>query len=197
MPGERPPKQTHVPLDEQIPPRFLAILQEVGKTTEEHRRERPTIYTPEAQSHFLEMVCLGMPYMRACHTVGWTYSGFKRWKRLWRRKDASADYLDEFFRLIPMAEATSMAMALKIIREGRISWTSAAWFLERKFPKEWLLKSQGQLRQPEQFAKALEPEKPLDQMTDEELAAHRRMIEAADVNAKPAHQHANPKDRNA
>jgi hypothetical protein len=44
---------------------------------------------------------------------------------------------------IRVAEAQCEEGYLKRIREGKPGWQSAAWFLERKWPKRWALKHDG------------------------------------------------------
>jgi transposase len=133
--------------------------------------ELPTALSPEVQQRIVALLAEGNYLSTACGAAGITYHTFRWWQRRWQEGDPDAQRFDEFFRVVDVASKAAESNALGRIRTGEPNWQANAWFLERRFPQRW--------GRQERQALPVKPPKPLDQMTDDELARYREQVEAA------------------
>jgi len=94
---------------------------------------RPTKRTPELVAKLLNYLRQGNNRRTACAAVGISQQTFERWSH------NSVDFVET----IQKAEADAVAESLSRIRLAgeRKVWQADAWFLERKYPQEWGLRS--------------------------------------------------------
>ena len=93
-------------------------------------RGRPTKYTPEIVVKLCKWVQEGNCFKDACAREGIHYDTFNEWRRQY------SDFSDA----IKRAEVICKGNLIQIIlKTGEKSWQAAAWFLERRYPKEFSL----------------------------------------------------------
>jgi transposase len=141
---------------------------------------RPTVFTEETQQRIIEMLCDGMYLSRACIAAGISYQIFCHWRKRWKEDDPAAARFHHFFDAIEQAIAIGEFTALRRLREGPQNWQSLAWFLERRFPQRWGRKDREPVKSPPP------PDKPLEEMTDEELDRYHQQIKDARRNRSRA-----------
>lgn len=81
----------------------------------------------------------GLPYKQAAALAGISYASFNRWRYLGSQEDATPEYR-HFCNQLDAADAKAMEVMIKTIRGAATSqrdWKAAAWFLERRHPREW------------------------------------------------------------
>src|SRR5580658_5839288 len=97
---------------------------------------RPTKLTPDIQEKILTVIKLGAYRTAACDFAGISPETLRNWMR--RGENEGEGPYVEFAAAIKQAEASACLKALGTIRTAMESqWQAAAWFLERKRPKEW------------------------------------------------------------
>lgn len=91
---------------------------------------RPSKYTPELAERLATGLREGLFAEAVCEAEGIDPSTYRRWL---------ADK-PEFRTLIKRAEADQQREALARIRAGGEGWQSSAWFMERRYQREWALR---------------------------------------------------------
>jgi hypothetical protein len=109
---------------------------------------QPTKLTKELQEELCKHLRSGCYQNIACDLVGISEETFRNWRKWGRNGDPR--YKD-FFEAIKKASAHPFDVALSAIF-GAIDkgdWKAAAWFLERRRPKEWALRSGDEMSEEE------------------------------------------------
>jgi transposase len=105
---------------------------------------RPSKLTPEIQEKLLSVIKLGAYRTVACDFAGITPETLRNWIRRGETDGVGPYY--EFTSALKQAEASACLKALGTIRTAmEQSWQAAAWFLERKRPKEWAKRERHEL----------------------------------------------------
>lgn len=105
---------------------------------------RPTKLTPDIQEKILTVIKLGAYRAAACDFAGITAETLRNWIR--RGENEGVGPYWEFAAAIKQAEASACLKALGTIRNAmEQEWQAAAWFLERKRPKEWAKRERHEL----------------------------------------------------
>ncbi|MBN2167605.1 MAG: hypothetical protein JW738_00045 [Actinobacteria bacterium] len=108
---------------------------------------RPKL-TKELQERICQLISAGNYIKTACQASGISEQTYINWKK-WGEKRSAGIYF-EFFEAVKKAEATAIARNIAVIQTAsRDSWQAAAWWLERKYPKEWGRKGQLELQAPD------------------------------------------------
>lgn len=100
---------------------------------------RPSKFTPEIRKALIEAIIAGLTYTHACQIVGIDYVTFT----LWRTKGSKLESADEegyfdFFNALTRAETNASTVMMAHIRKAATDdWRAAAWWLERRYPKEY------------------------------------------------------------
>jgi transposase len=142
--------------------------------------ERPTVLTPEIQQEIVQALADGCYLSVACTAAGITVSGFNHWRLRWEQGDPDAQKFSDFFVAVKMASGVAERNALARLKQGPQNWQSLAWFLERRFPQRWGRKDREPVKSPPP------PDKPLEEMTDEELDRYHQQIKDARRNRSRA-----------
>jgi len=104
--------------------------------TNETPTGRPAKFTAEVQERLLTVIRLGAYRNAACDFAGIAPETLRIWLR--RGEAEAAGPYREFYKALKEAEAAACIKALGTIRIAmEQNWQAAAWFLERKRPKEW------------------------------------------------------------
>jgi len=107
--------------------------------------------TKELQDQICRLISAGNYIKTACQASGISEQTFNNWKN-WGEKQSKGVYF-EFLESVKKAEATAIAKNVTVIQLAtRESWQAAAWWLERKYPKDW-----GRKEHPEPPVKSNEP----------------------------------------
>jgi transposase len=139
---------------------------------EPHRAPQlPTVLNEEVLTKIGELLCAGNYLSPSCRAAGITYQIFCHWRKRWLEGDPAAARHHHFFEAIELASSVAETAAIGKLKKGDPGWQAQAWFLERRFPQRW----GKQERTP------LPPKrsKPLDQMTEDELARYNEEVAAA------------------
>lgn len=105
---------------------------------------RPTKLTPDIQEKILTVIKLGAYRSAACDFAGITAETLRNWIR--RGENEGVGPYWEFATAVKQAEASACLKALGTIRNAmEQEWQAAAWFLERKRPKEWAKRERHEL----------------------------------------------------
>lgn len=102
-----------------------------------NRIGRPFVLTPDVQRKILDYVAEGNFLTDSVLAAGISYHCFFHWQKRWRECDPEADKYDGFFESLKNAQALANVNALRNLREGGLGWQAQAWFLERRFHKQW------------------------------------------------------------
>jgi transposase len=129
---------------------------------------RPYVLTAETQATIIELLAQGNYVTTACARAGITRFCFYHWRRRWEAGDPDAQKYDDFFNACEKASAQAEASALVEVRAGAPGWQGNGWFLERRFPKRWGKQDRSPVPP---------PDKPLKDMTDEELERYGKRVE--------------------
>lgn len=101
---------------------------------------RPSKFTTDRCTRFLEALKAGAPYEPACQYAGWDYTTFAKWRQDVEQKEGRSTYFD-FFNQVKEAEATAIVVNLALIRSAaKKQWQAAAWLLERRHPEHFARK---------------------------------------------------------
>jgi hypothetical protein len=183
-----------VPFQEQLPAVLRRDLLDRSfpsdREREGYRKEKPTVFDEDACRKILYVVMLGLPVRRACEAADVSYRSYQLWRKRWQEKDPAAAKLDWFFSRIKQARAAGMVTALETIRKGGHNWQAQAWIYERCYPEIGVVKSPGMVHGSKEMERSLAADKPLEEMTDDELNAYREQVAGVNVNAKPKGAHA-------
>lgn len=109
----------------------------------EHPPDKPAALTPEVQAKIIEAMAGGAYLTVACKAAGTTYDVVYYWKRLHESGAEHARIYTDFLNALEKASSVAEVNALGGIRSGRVGWQGEAWFLERRFPKRWLMKERA------------------------------------------------------
>jgi transposase len=103
-----------------------------------NRPGRPTKFTPEVRAIILEAIEAGNYFNVAASVAGVSYKVFREWVRR-GASDAPDDAQYRAFRLaVKRAEAEAHRKMLEhVTTAAPTTWQAAAWYLERKYPKQW------------------------------------------------------------
>lgn len=75
-----------------------------------------------------ESISLGLSYKESCTKAGISFETFNEWRK----------NIPEFSDLIRQSELKPKELALKSVKVGQIKdWRAGAWWLERRYPKEY------------------------------------------------------------
>ena len=102
---------------------FIETLEPLPR---KHPGGRPTKRTPEIVERIAEAIADGLNDSFVCDLVGITRETLVQW-----RKNARFSYT------IKSAEASRLQQRLRRIESGADGWQGTAWFVERKYPREW------------------------------------------------------------
>jgi hypothetical protein len=91
-----------------------------------HPGGRPTKRTPEITAQIAQAIADGLNDTFVCDLVGITCETLGQW-----RKNR------EFSLAIKTAEAARLQKRLQRIESGQEGWQGTAWFVERKYPRDW------------------------------------------------------------
>jgi len=92
--------------------------------------------TKELQDRICQLISAGNYIKTACEASGISEQTFLNWKN-WGEKKGHGLYF-EFFESVKRAEAIAIAKNVTVIQiASQNSWQAAAWWLERKYPKDW------------------------------------------------------------
>jgi hypothetical protein len=120
---------------------------------------RPTVYTRAIGRAICQRVAAGMPITLACRQEGIGRRTLYDWRAAGRRGRAPyAAFAAELDRAEARAEA---AITLRIVQAARRDWRAGAWYLERRWPKRWALRTRLEAR----------PQPNVERMTDADLDA--------------------------
>ena len=147
---------------------------------EAYAHDRPTVLDEARCKTILAMVASGNDKVVAFRAAGVDKKTYYAWRKRYQEGDPEALKLGWFWKALDQAEALCEVLMVSGIAQGHWNWQSRAWMLERKFG-HWQLKSRDDGGA---SAKKVEPEKPLAEMNEEELAAHVRRLEAFDKQRK-------------
>jgi hypothetical protein len=129
----------------------------------------PAVLTEDLQQRIVNMLGEGNYLKVACEAAGTTYWTYWWWRRRWSSGDPETAHLDPFFRAVDQAIRIGEGSALRKLRQGAPGWQAQAWFLERRFPQRWGKQDRTPLPP--------KPNKPIDQMTDDEFERYRQEVE--------------------
>ena len=97
---------------------------------------RPSKLTADVQEKLLAVIKLGAYRAAACDFAGITPETLRNWLRRGEAEGEGPCF--ELATQLKQAEASACIKALGTIRTAmEANWQAAAWFLERKRPKEW------------------------------------------------------------
>lgn len=100
-----------------------------ARSNGKHPGGRPTKRTPATIARIAEAIANGLPDEYVCALVG------IRRETLWSwRNDPE---FEEFSNAIKKAEATRLEIRLQRVEAGEAGWQGTAWFLERRYPREF------------------------------------------------------------
>jgi hypothetical protein len=91
-----------------------------------HPGGRPTKRTPEITAQIAEAIADGLNDTFVCDLVGITPETLIQWRKN-----------KEFSYAIKSAEAARLQIRLRRIESGDDGWQGTAWFVERKYPRDW------------------------------------------------------------
>lgn len=129
---------------------------------------RPNELTKKIQDCVCAWLRAGNTQRAAAAAAGISFDTLKRWRRLGKAGDD--DYID-FFTQTELAAASCESDLVRIIREAADKdWKAAGWMLERRYSKDWFLRS-GQ-------AKEKEPSKLSDEKLREALVEELANLDA-------------------
>lgn len=148
---------------------------------EAYAHDRPIVLDEARCRTILAMVAMGNDKVVACRAAGIDKKTYYAWRRRFQEGDPEALKLGWFWRALDQGEAICETLMVAGINQGGWNWQSRAWMLERKFGDRWRMKSRDDGGA---SARKVEPEKPLAEMNEEELAAHVRRLEAFDKQRK-------------
>lgn len=125
---------------------------------------RPSKFTPETRKALLDAITAGLTYTHACQTVGIDYDTLNNWRKQGAALDKpDEEGFFEFFVALTRAETNASLSMMGTVRkvaqgykgtvtrkydnEGNLisvteehvpaDWRAAAWWLERRYPKEY------------------------------------------------------------
>jgi len=92
--------------------------------------------TKELQEQICRLISAGNYIKTACQASGISEQTYNNWKK-WGEQRGKGEY-SEFLEAVKKAEATAIAKNVTVIQlAARESWQAAAWWLERKYPRDW------------------------------------------------------------
>ena len=91
-----------------------------------HPGGRPTKRTPEIVERIAEAIADGLNDAFVCDLVGIDVQTLIDWRKI-----------PQFSHAIKSAEAARLQIRLRRIESGGDGWQGTAWFVERKYPREW------------------------------------------------------------
>jgi hypothetical protein len=107
---------------------------------------RITVLTPEIQRVIIEALAVGSYLTVACEAAGISRQAFDHWRKRCEDGDPNAQGFADFFAAVKKASGLAELSALQRISLGTMNWQSAAWYLERRFPKRWGRKAEAKQR---------------------------------------------------
>jgi len=134
---------------------------------------RPIVLDETRCKTILAMVAMGVDKVIACRAAGISKNEFYSWAKRFRMGDPAAARLAWFFRSLDQAEAICESLLIAGVVQGGWNWQSRCWMLERKFHERWRQKS---LDDGGAGAAKVEPHRPLEEMSDEEIEAYEKKI---------------------
>ena len=97
---------------------------------------RPSKLTAESRARIVQAIAAGNTRDMAAACAGVHRATFFAWLKR-GEQEISGTYRD-FYDAIKKAEADAVAGSVEIIRQAaHQSWQAAAWFLERRYPRDW------------------------------------------------------------
>lgn len=118
--------------------------------TERNGEGAPTLLTPEVQEKIVQLVRAGNYFATACGVAGVAYSTVMEWIQRGEDLHARGNTPEHkaFAEAVRKAQAEQEALLVNAVRmaaevdpkgqpKGSRHWMSAAWLLERKYPKHW------------------------------------------------------------
>jgi hypothetical protein len=163
--------------DKFLPVPYAVFSQKCGPSDEDRERyavETPCVLDEERCMAILGMIADGNYLETACMAAGISKRIFYHWKRKVKRGDEDAIKVKWFFDQLPQAKAMAEVVVVAKMNQCRSSeWFKYAWRLERVYGQNpWGNERGKKWQRPElqvDSAAALEPPKPIEQMTDEEI----------------------------
>jgi hypothetical protein len=165
--------------DQFLPVPYQVFSQRCGPSDEDRERyalETPCVLDEERCMSILHMIADGNYLETACTAAGITKRIFYHWKRKVKRGDEDAIKVRWFFDQIPQAKAMAEVVVVSKMNSCKSSeWFKYAWRLERCYGVNPWGKERGRRWQRPELqvddgADALEPPKPLEKMSEEEIA---------------------------
>lgn len=96
---------------------------------------RPTKLTPARQDKFCKLLRAGNYLETAAYASGVHPSTIYNWLNIGYEQNSGAER--NFIDAVKKAAADAEVDALKIAKDGKHNWQSAAWFLERRYPARY------------------------------------------------------------
>ncbi len=91
---------------------------------------------PAVVEMLIQYITAGNPYETCCYLAGVDATTFRAWMR--QGKEApDGTFARSFYMRVKKAVGEACHRNLMRIQKGTSSWTSSAWFLERRFPEEF------------------------------------------------------------
>lgn len=132
---------------------------------------RRTKLTPELIENAAKLIAGGNYASTVFQMLGIGESTWYEWLQR-GREGARKSIYTEFAEAIKKAESAAELRAVSgIMAAGRRNWTAYAWYLERKFPDRWGLKTKVQQEISGPDGKPVQMELDLTRLSDEELRA--------------------------
>lgn len=145
---------------------------------------RPKKLTPEIEQVIVETILEGNTRGCAAARAGISYATFCTWMKRGEAAEDKPNPTDEdkeyfrFYDLCLRAEAEAHAQSVKnVVGQGRKNFQAAAWWLERRFNKDWVKKEQVEVEHSGEVTHRYKLD--LSVLTTKELVALRNAIAKA------------------